>query len=49
MGKAMCKLTKKEYFKKVKSGTDYYCDKCSRESSKKKKLCKALKRQKAKD
>lgn len=44
MSKAMCKLSDKEYLKKQKSGTDYYCSKCGRESDKKKKLCKVKKR-----
>lgn len=44
MGKSMCKLSKKEYLKKQKSDSDYYCKKCGRESHKQKKLCKAVER-----
>lgn len=44
MGTKMCKLSKKEYFKKQKSGTDYFCKKCGRESNKMKKLCKGVER-----
>ena len=40
----MCKLSKKEYLKKEKSGSDFYCKKCGRESNKMKKLCKAIDR-----
>ena len=43
MGKEMCKLSKKDYLKKQKSGTDYFCEKCGREANKQKKLCKARK------
>ncbi len=44
MSKAMCKLSKKEYLKKQKSNTNYYCAKCGCEAGKKKQLCKARKR-----
>jgi hypothetical protein len=40
MGKTRCKLSKKDYLKKEKSGTDYFCKKCGREANKMKKLCK---------
>lgn len=44
MPKQMCKLSKKEYLKKQKSGSDYFCKKCGREANKQKKLCKAVER-----
>lgn len=44
MGKSMCKLSKKDYLKKQKSDSAYFCEKCGRESPKQKKLCKVAKK-----
>lgn len=46
MTKKRCDLSVEEYEKKKKTGTSYFCSKCNRFADKKKKLCKAKKKEK---